>query len=331
MIKNNLWPVFGLLSYILFSLGAKADHFQMKAIISNPQVTLSDATVVALKKDLHLHKDFKLKTTKNQFAKISLGHFFELSVFGDSEVEVSSKDPAFPDEGFLVNLVNGQIYVHSIDSKEIKNIKKPELRLKSDFFDWVIDQNTDPSKEVNLSIKINRETPSISFCNKQKPFEISLFEHEKKILLDASEGIIFQGKNQNEGAGLSADKSTPHIAYDILLNGRKIPKGEWLEKSKCSFDDLTQLENSLIQKEADEKAKHNARTVKIKTQKSAQDSKFLCHKPYGQLNDCAWILSGKSCVRTRCDAEGKWTDRAILSIQKSVLCTAEYQILPCGY
>ena len=72
-----------------------------------------------------------------------------------------------------------------------------------------------------------------------------------------------------------------------------------------------------------------ARLQKI-ADKKRNDARFLCHEPYGQLDQCHFIMNQNKCLRTRCNAEGKWTDQTEIGSVKN-LCSVTGDVKGCGY
>ncbi len=301
---------------LFFNFQIFASTYQVLNSIGDPVVSVDENKKIILNKKTIIESDFKLKTNHQQFVQMNLNQSYEISVLNDSEIFVQS---VYTKEGFpslSVQFISGQISV-----LKLKNANS-RLQLKSDFFDWDLDIKPDSLKsDLNLWIQFDPGKPKIQFCNgSETGAEISLFDHEKKINLKHFESVIFNGQ-------LSGGK----IDFDILLKGRKIPKGHWMDKTKCTFDELNQIQKNILKSDQAEKLKKSLIIKKAQILKKNNDSKFLCHNPYGQLNDCAWVKSGEKCQRTRCDAQGKWSDLQIFSIDKSQSCKSVPVVLPCGY
>ena len=303
------------LSVFLLNSSVFAYTYQVLDSIAKPVALLAENQKTELIQKTIIEQDFKLKTNDQQFAKINLNNSYEVSLFNNSEILVQS---TYTYEGLptlSVQFLSGQLYI-----KKLKNVNT-RLQLKSVFFDWSFDLNaTDKKNNLNLWLMLDLEKPSIHFCNREGEAEISLFDHEKKINLKSSESVIFQGQFVNK-----------KIDFDILLKGRKIPKGHWQEQKKCSFDQLIQIENNILKADQALKQTKIVQQKKNQTEKKANDSKFLCHNPYGQLNDCAWVKSGQKCQRTRCDAQGKWSDLQIISSDRAQSCSTVSTVFKCDY
>ena len=113
------------------------------------------------------------------------------------------------------------------------------------------------------------------------------------------------------------------IQYDLLLEGKKIPKGHWGSLTTCNFADYEKIEQ-----EIKEKSKKQEDLV---LKKKRMDAKYLCHEPYGQLNDCLWVKSQNECIRKRCDAQGRWADPQTIKAQMSFECSSEATVKKCDY
>lgn len=292
-----------------------ANQIKILQVVSGPEVTVGGSQKIKLTQSTILKDQARFKTAANQFVKVQFGGFYELSILDQTDVLVDLKDIEGHSNSYTVQLNQGQIYL-----KKILSLKKPvldqkiELNLKSVFFDWKISSE----KTMDLMIELKTQDPVISFCQREGEFQVSLFDHEKKNVLNTLEGVQFQGLNE---AG--------KVGFDILLNGRKIPKGLWQQVHKCNFDEIEQKESDFVKMEKLEAEIHQKKALKMKRDKQKADSKFLCHGPYGQLNECAWVLKAGRCQKTRCNAEGKWTGSEMISIAEAPECTAKPFVSMC--
>lgn len=162
--------------------------------------------------------------------------------------------------------------------------------------------------------------------------------------------ISFHEKNGEESSTLKAGKKSyflgkiedGEIAYDILLQGRKIPKGQ-----KSQIEDISNEEIKLYSpeeelKQAEVKKKKN---IIIESKKPKRLNE-ICQKPGGLYNECAWIcennpkeqtkcrldLSKVKCVRKRCNANGVWAERSELDlISGTKLCKVNPVVQACDY
>lgn len=161
----------------------------------------------------------------------------------------------------------------------------------------------------------------------------SALNSEEKIQLQTGQKVRFQGQIENE-----------EIAYDILLQGRKVAKGqlgpvESLSPEENSLWDLT-LELARL------KALNLAEKKNKEKQNQLQPGQ-VCKGPQGKLNDCAWICRNNPshekkkcllqnskvfCERVRCLAQGEWGDPYKLSREEAqVRCQIKPQVSACNY
>lgn len=147
-------------------------------------------------------------------------------------------------------------------------------------------------------------------------------ENENSVILKRGEKASFQGVLENN-----------EPAFDILLKGRKVAKGQMSEVQKIPEEKLAQLKNK-------EERRLKALRAPPKTKRKPTQ---ICDKPWGELNQCAWVCEnnkrsskdckvdkGAVCVRMRCNANGEWADRMELSPSQS-RCQAKPLVGICDY
>lgn len=166
------------------------------------------------------------------------------------------------------------------------------------------------------------------------------FNAEEQQLVKTGQRLKFIGEIENN-----------EIQYDILLKGRKIPRGK-LGKIEA-FDYQSELKNQKA-KEAKflaEKNKAEAlRKQKILEQKT-RVGEFICIQPRAKLDQCRWrcenavgrlqqkCVKESKCVRYRCNAAGEWAERTELAtteicqlgLKKSTALTDYSLIQKCDY
>ncbi len=136
----------------------------------------------------------------------------------------------------------------------------------------------------------------------------------------------FQEKNGEESVKVSAGKKVEflghredgEIAYDVLLQGRKIPKGK-----KSAIEDLSKEDKQLFSIEAEKKSlEASKKKSKTNEGKNSARKNEICKRPGGTFNECRWVcennpkdqrrcrldLSKVRCVRSRCNANGEWAE-----------------------
>lgn len=150
--------------------------------------------------------------------------------------------------------------------------------------------------------------------------------------LENEEGVIVESMKKATFKGVIENGS---VVYDELLKGRKVARGVLSEVTDVSPDELKALE---LTKELSKPVK----IVKVKKVKPSKD--HICEQPYAKFNQCSWVCENNpksakkclverkevQCVRSRCDANGKWVDKTILPKSKSN-CEKEAVVTACDY
>ena len=149
--------------------------------------------------------------------------------------------------------------------------------------------------------------------------------------------IEFSALNGDESAqvkegqqvGFQGMREGNEIAYDVLLQGRKIPRGHLTPVTAISAKEMS------VYLGADKKQKQaeSARKAKEMAKRAAESVQgAICSKPAGRFNDCVWRKSGATCQRQRCNANGVWSEEMTLDAQKaSINCKAQPVVAPCDY
>ncbi|HRO68238.1 MAG TPA: hypothetical protein PL182_11785, partial [Pseudobdellovibrionaceae bacterium] len=133
------------------------------------------------------------------------------------------------------------------------------------------------------------------------------------------------------------------IAYDILLHGKKIPRGV-LGK----VEEMTASEKEPF-KAADQKIRERrAQAEKAEKERQAREKRsgVICKAPSGRFNECAWVCENNpkgskhcqtdrekvTCYRVRCNANGVWADRLNLPADEGRRrCQAATLVEKCDY
>lgn len=129
---------------------------------------------------------------------------------------------------------------------------------------------------------------------------------EKTLKLHPGEKASFQGIFE-EG----------EIAYDLLLKGRKIPRGKLSGVEKVSAAEMKPfLEEERLKKLAILKAEQDRKA------RAAADRRegVICANPRARLNECAWTPKGGHCVRRRCNLNGQWAEETTVSAEEAKKC-----------
>lgn len=178
--------------------------------------------------------------------------------------------------------------------------------------------------------------PQIEVMSLKGDISFSELNGEESHVLKTGQKMNFTGRIE-EG----------EIVYDLLLKGRRIPKGEM-----SAVSSLSPLEEKFYSIEEENKA----RAERLKKQEIVKKPKIkrkgeICSDPGGLFNECSWVcvnnptkydlhkgkcrsdLSRVKCVRRRCNANGKWADRYELPTPSAaqLRCKAEPVLGPCDY
>ncbi|MBX2986259.1 MAG: hypothetical protein KF802_00030 [Bdellovibrionaceae bacterium] len=154
---------------------------------------------------------------------------------------------------------------------------------------------------------------------------------EESVVLKARQKVVFRGVIE-EG----------EVAYDVLLKGRRIPRGRLGEVAALSEADLRPWREE-EKRLADQKAKEAAnRAARVKED---QRRGLICKNPSGRFNECAWVCEGNvkgaktcrldhagtRCVRQRCNANGEWAEREVLPGESAARCRPAPRVSACDY
>lgn len=197
-----------------------------------------------------------------------------------------------------------EIPLISWETRQFKQIKltKGSIRLevKSVPFEFNL---TTPFYDLNVPagiwvFTIDPERALADILALKGQLEVTTLNSEDKVRLKAGERVSFRGVLE-EG----------EIAYDLLLEGRKIPKGKWTAVEKLTAEDNFKFSIESEMKKHQQEEMARAQTVRDRLKKQAGD---VCTKPYGDLRECLWKKEKNQCIRVRCTADGTWKDPQIV-------------------
>lgn len=288
---------------------------KIKEFVGKPLVELVEGKVkVPLTKDKSIEQTFTAKTSVGEQLKIELGKDFYFIVFPESSVKV---------EGYYIDKTNFQVKGITFESGRfyLKNSSNlPEdlsLTYQSDFFVW---KNTEKNNQREFFVELNPAIAQVRFCAGAQGLAASIWDHETVKQLKYQEGASYQGVLKNG-----------ELEFDLLLEKRKVPKGEWQENFTCDFKQILKEMNELEAVEA-VRSKKAEQTRKIEAKKrQAEYDKSVCHEPNGQFNECLWKLENSTCVRYRCDGQGHWQDRQVLPKNQKFRCENKLKVSQCDY
>ncbi len=292
-----------------------------------PEVELKEGNVrPQLKENFEIKGDMVVSTKANEFAILKINNLYSIAVLPGSSVVFEGVKEKTYYEVRTVRMLRGQSHIEYVggpskpknyfkgsDEKDKLETFEP-MRIESDFFSFL----TQEDQKLSLYINLNLKTALLSVCNLGEEFKLNLFNHEVSPILKPNEGIKFQGVLDDSGK----------VAYDLLLEKRKAPQGKWMEKETCRNTMVKDIQTQAEKNQLSEKRKNEKKQAAVRAQKKRDDAKYLCHKPYGQLNQCRYILKQNKCFRERCNAEGKWAGSEEVSRDKYT-CTPAGQVQDC--
>lgn len=273
-----------------------------------------------LRKKQVLKLKSEIETSSLGQVKVQLDTTRSLVLGGDSQISFPSISLG-DGEVTVIRFFRGTLkWHHPLESATSHNIA-----ITSDLFEFILPQGIytlfiDPSRAV-ANVKVF-----------QGVFEFSALNGEEYARVVAGQQISFQGIMENG-----------EIAYDVLLKGKKIPKG-----SLSAVVDLTNEEMKKVLKEeqAIKKIFEAHKKAEKEERHKEREKGLICKKPEGKFNQCAWVCInnsknekkicqlkfGAACVRRRCNANGDWSDEIQLSAEKSAnFCRAQPLVGPCDY
>jgi len=152
-------------------------------------------------------------------------------------------------------------------------------------------------------------------------------ENEVSLVLASGENAIFTGVLENN-----------EPAYDILLKGRKVARGQLSEKVTA----IIKKDLEVMNQETLLKKPVRPKTLAKPLLKPGQ----ICDEPPAKLDECVWRCRGPvagqklkkcdvskaeiSCIRQRCNANGQWGDDFVLPAGQS-RCELRPVVGPCDY
>ena len=298
----------------------------MMNFAGNPFIQLKENQVKPKLKDhLVFISDTYFRTNAHDYVVLNINDLYRVTVLPDSILTVDGVRR--PGEFFIrsIYLRRGQIHINSLEEKKVAQVTSSDstedddfeaMKIQSDFFSFLTQKN----QKISLFLDVNLKLPSLEVCNQSSEFKLELFNHEKVQNLKTNEGIKFIGV---------LDKNN-HITFDLLLENRKIPKGQWQGKKACSADQSHAIEEEVVQFHM--KSVQDAEKVRREklAEKKRKDALYPCHEPYGKLDQCHFVLRDKKCLRERCNAEGRWSNQTEIGIVKNQ-CSAAGEVKACGY
>ncbi|MFN8791867.1 MAG: hypothetical protein ACK5Y2_10480 [Bdellovibrionales bacterium] len=243
----------------------------------------------------HLH----LKVPAQGFVKVKLDEKRTLTAYGPAEFEIpiiSWEDRDFPEIQLKSGVLRFEVESHPFNFA----LKSPLFEVNLPIGETVL--MYDPERALAEAMVI------------QGQMEFRALNAEESAVLTSGQKVSFRGLLE-EG----------EIAYDLLLQGRKIPKGRLQPIEKLNQQDLLRYSSFSEKESRKEKERKRLAAEKKALEKRGPN---LCQKPNGTLNECLWKKEGNSCWRSRCVADGLWKDRQKV---ESWECESKSKLGPCNY
>lgn len=277
----------------------------------SPIVVFDNKKEAILTRNLLLKSPFAVITANDDLLKFKFNQFDYLVVYPKSKIQVLE----FADDaGFISDLylLDGQIRFRT----DYRSVAKdaPVVTLKTPFFD----QNM--NFVADFIIELNMKEPSVEVKVISGSLPLSFFAYEKSLVLNAGQKVKFTGQMAADGTG---------IAYDYLLNNRKAPKGELGDVQKNDLSSFEEIEKKITTTEVKRKKSIQQKQAEKKRKQIAYEKSFLCNKPYGRKDQCAWRLENDKCFRQRCNVSGLWAD--LIERPINSFCTKNYTVRECDY
>ncbi|QDK37542.1 hypothetical protein [Bdellovibrio sp. NC01] len=321
MFVKSLLKVSSLLIFLPAVTLAAAKYPQVAEVRGNVFLTGKDGKKQALKKTTPLIERALFETTEGATVKVLLDADRSFTVQEASEVLL----PTISWEGGeapVILLKKGELRWQQLtENKPTYNVA-----LRSDLFEFLA-----PKGDFIFSINPAKAYAGVKVI--KGSMEFSALNGEESSHVKAGQEAGFQGIIESG-----------EIAYDILLKGKKIPRGNLTPVVSMSKKDLDGFSDEAA------KAKRAAAQRKADDRKAAEEAKrsgAICSAPSAKFNQCAWVClnnpakekkacltekEGVSCVRRRCNANGVWAEESPVDAQKSsIQCKAQPVVAPCDY
>lgn len=279
--------------------------------VSSPSLVFENKNQAILSKDLLIKSPFVVVTNKNDKLDLILNSFDKMSIYPETKIQVLefSEDLAYVSDLYILD---GTIRFKS----EVRNAAAatPVIRLRTPFLDIKTDFLAD------FIIHLNMSEPSVEVQLISGAMTLNFFEYEKTVSLKLGQKVKFKGLLAADGSG---------IQYDYLLNNRKAPKGALGDVQTFDTAVFKELEKNIEVQDKELRKQLKEKSEALKRKKIAYERSFLCKKPYGRKDQCAWIIESEKCYRTRCNVNGKWSDKTERPLGPN--CQKKFIIKPCDY
>lgn len=226
--------------------------------------------------------------TTNAEALVFLPESIYLKVFKNSHIHW---------DGSVLQVVEGKVYIKVVSSDVF--IQVPTL------FKFIMNPG-------DFVIEHDPKSKAVSF---------EVLSRAQPIQIDSDDRVMTTA----EGTKLSfqAEIVEGEMAYDFLLNDRKIPKLK-MKKNQVKKPIIldTTIWTSGVRKAV------SAKTQQIKKE-ALEGSKYICKSPSGVLQACHFVQEGTACARYSCNLSGQWAQKTIFS--SNDLCPKAKTVKDCEW
>jgi hypothetical protein len=278
---------------------------------NSPVVAFENKRQAELKANGLLKSPFAVVTDVHDEITLKLNGFDRILVYEKSKaqiLEIANDGLFVPD----LYLIDGRLRVIS----DFRGVDKSDqnMTLKTPFLDLKL------ANEADFFVELSMKEAWIELKVMKGSIPLEFFAYEKKLTLLEGQSVRFQGE-------LSEDKKS--IRYDYLLNNRKAPRGELQVAKAFDREQFLKEDDRLRKAEAARKKQiEKQRLDKIRKLK-AYEASFLCKKPFGQKDQCAWWLEKGKCYRKRCNVSGQWGD--VIERPVTPRCQPAFSVSVCDY
>lgn len=205
--------------------------------------------------------------------------------------------------------------------------KKYNIALRSDLFEFI-------SPVGDVILRYDPKTAVAEAKVIKGSMEFSAMNAEDSALVTEGQKVQFQGVREND-----------EIVYDVLLKGKKIPRGKLGLVQPFSPEEKNLYSEVRLKKEAE--ARHKKEADEKKALEKPHDKNAICAQPEGRLNQCAWVCENNpksekkacrleraevQCLRKRCNANGEWAEATEVPKDKAgSLCGVRPLVKECDY
>ena len=299
----------------LFALSAGA----FPAVVSvqgKAWMTSTDGKRVVVKPKMLLRGKALLETSADSKIRINWDDTRELQILESSQVLIPTIgwDSG---EATLILLKEGSFRWLAPEGKTYN------VALSSDLFEFIA-----PPGDFILSYDPTKAFVSAKML--KGAMEFTYLNGEDVVKLKEGHEVGFQGVLE-EG----------RVVYDVLLKGRKVPRGKLTVVNELSKDFLKANDAS-----AEKKKRAVAEKARLTLIVKKTDGQ-ICSGPAAAFNQCSWVCEGNpkkekkichledpqvKCIRQRCNANGQWAEKAVIEAEKAQsLCKVQPRIATCDY